>query len=93
MESNDKRVGSTIESNDKRVGSTIELAPEQENMIRVCTRQYMDDTNNYPRAWSDRKDAVITKYKPVYRLMDKYPEPAMIQRIGNIIVDEWRKYE
>lgn len=82
-----------MESNDKRVGSTIELAPEQENMIRVCTRQYMDDTNNYPRAWSDRKDAVITKYKPVYRLMEKHPEPAMIQRIGNIIVDEWRKYE
>ncbi|EOH13363.1 hypothetical protein SQS_03330, partial [Enterococcus faecalis EnGen0225] len=25
-----------MESNDKRVGSTIELAPEQENMIRVC---------------------------------------------------------
>ena len=49
-----------MESNDKRVGSAIELAPEQENMIRVCTRQYMDDTNNYPRAWSDRKDAVIT---------------------------------
>ncbi|MGH2248966.1 hypothetical protein ACQ1Y8_16350, partial [Enterococcus faecalis] len=72
-----------MESNDKRVEATIELAPEQETMIRLCTRQYMEDTNNYPRAWSDRKDAVSTKEKPFYRLMEKYLEPAMIQRIGN----------
>lgn len=82
-----------MESNDKRVGSTIELAPEQENMIRVCTRQYMDDTIAYPVSWEERKDAIITKFKPVYRLVEKFPEQETIQRIGNIIVDEWHNYE
>lgn len=77
----------------QRISRTLSLTKDQENMIRVCTRQYIEDTNEYPKAWTERKEAIIDQYKPVSRLVEKYPEQDAIQKIGNIIVDEWRSLE
>lgn len=69
----------------------IELTKEQENMIRICTRQFVTSSEFFPTSWSERKDKIIMTYQPVYRIVEQNPLPKIIQRIGNIIVDEWRK--
>lgn len=66
------------------------MTPEKENIIRVCTRAYMDETNQWFRSWEERKDAIVEKYKAVRRLINNKDDYILV---GNIIVDEWRKYE
>lgn len=66
------------------------MTPEQDNIIRMCTRAYMDETNQWLRSWEERKDAIVEKYKAVRRLINSKNDYILV---GNIIVDEWRKYE
>lgn len=72
------------------------VTKEQENMIRVCTRDYMDTLKKWPNSWITRKRDIICKYKQIERLIDSkkgYMKGQIAKVIGNLIVDEWRKYE
>lgn len=75
---------------------TVKLTKEQENLVRVCTRDYMDKTKEWPRTWLIREQAIIHGYKAINRLIDRYEEDEARQMdlaIRQIIFDEWAKYE
>jgi len=71
------------------------ITSEQENMIRVCTRDYMDQRIKWPNSWITRKRDIMAN-KAINRLVESkkgYMKAEIVKVVGNIIVDEWRTYE
>lgn len=72
------------------------ITPEQENMIRVCTREYMDKTKQWPKGWVARQRNIINDYIQVARLIDSkkgLKKHIVAKAVNDVIIDEWREYE
>lgn len=72
------------------------ITPEQENMVRVCTREYMDKKEQWPNGWVARIRNIINDYKQVARLIDSkkgLKKHIVAKAVETLIIDEWREYE